>query len=973
MPKHDQKPSLRRRNIALATLTATLTMGLSHQAMAACVASSTTGTVVDCSDTSELPTTTFPTVSISDFGSTVTNQVGVRLTTNGTKFENETTIESKITDVAGPPNRYFFNVYGVATTDIDDSNWTIDNKGKIHGESTGLGNLAGVAVIGDAGEARVTNTGEISIKRGDFDITTNSATQLRGQVDGQDIYWLAASSRNNPPNPASSGYAASIWIQEEENEAAFVENKDGGKILAEGKLTAGIFSRGNFLSVENEEGGLISVDGAGATAIAAHNGSDTSGNTAIIGNTSVVNDGEIKATGEGSAAIQISDVNGLFLMASRVDEGTGAGYDPRTITSQAGRRDSTIVNSGSITGDMYLGAGNHVLVNTGDIEGNLTVDQRRNFTYATGATQVYRGGEGPADEDDGDGDDGDESISRVFNSMSDFLAALPDHYFEFNNAKPFDGDVTIHTNVTTGDSKIVLMPHITGPGSDSTNDNPSKNSGYIDGTLSIGKDGTTSNGQGITVSTIATTTTLKPVIDSTVRNNETFLVASHLYGTEVPTDIDNSNSVLVKWSAYQVGTGINGAVQSGDALAVKASVKDASEIEGISKSGAAAINALIAAGSDDSAELGELGAAVQNLTDEDDVAKAGKQLSPETNFATQQAAITLNNAIGQHIDTRLNSVGATGASQGYTNAPYGLGMKQQQTDPNRSNLGGSLKDDQDFIAPRSAALWGQAFGAGMNQNERQNVDAYDARIYGLMVGYDNWISPGMRVGIAGGYANTRIDGDGDTTKNSTDIDSYLVEAYGAIKGSGWYATGRTGFTWHDYDTVRAMTEPLDDVAKGSHNGDQFNASIEFGAPMNHSGTIITPVASLTYSRLHQDGYSETSDGAMALSVGSQNNDSFVSGLGVKALVPIANDTIIEGRALWLHEFADNAQIVTASFAAGGGTFTAAGPNVGRDSADLGIGMIADIGFNSTFQINYDANVREDYLAHVGSARVDVHF
>ncbi len=170
-----------------------------------------------------------------------------------------------------------------------------------------------------------------------------------------------------------------------------------------------------------------------------------------------------------------------------------------------------------------------------------------------------------------------------------------------------------------------------------------------------------------------------------------------------------------------------------------------------------------------------------------------------------------------------------------------------------------------------------------------------------------------------------------------------------------------------------MTEPLDDVAKGSHNGDQFNASIEFGAPMNHSGTIITPVASLTYSRLHQDGYSETSDGAMALAVGSQNNDSFVSGLGVKALVPIANDTVIEGRALWLHEFADNAQIVTASFAAGGGTFTAAGPNVGRDSADLGIGMIADIGFNSTFQINYDANVREDFLAHVGSARVDVHF
>jgi outer membrane autotransporter protein len=242
-----------------------------------------------------------------------------------------------------------------------------------------------------------------------------------------------------------------------------------------------------------------------------------------------------------------------------------------------------------------------------------------------------------------------------------------------------------------------------------------------------------------------------------------------------------------------------------------------------------------------------------------------------------------------------------------------------------------------------------------------------------MVGYDNWISPGVRVGVAGGYANTRIDGEGDTTQNHTDIDSYLIQAYGAVKGSGWYATGRTGFTWHDYDTARVMSEPLEDAAKGSHNGDQFNASIEFGAPMAHSGTIITPVASLTYSRLHQNGYSETSDGAMALAVGSQTNDSIVSGLGLKGLVPIANDTVIEGRALWLHEFGDNAQIVNASFAAGGGTFTAAGPGVGRDSADLGIGMLAQIGFNSTFEINYDANIRDDYLAHVGSARIDVHF
>lgn len=517
---------------------------------------------------------------------------------------------------------------------------------------------------------------------------------------------------------------------------------------------------------------------------------------------------------------------------------------------------------------------------------------------------------------------------------------------------------------TGAPSTVLLEPHIIGTGAGSTLLTPSEHSGYIDGTLAIGKDGVTANGPNITQSTIATTTTLAPVIDSTVRNNETFLVARHLFGTDLPTVTEDS--FLVDWTAYQVG----GAV-SGNALAVQASVKDASEVDGISKPGAAALNGLMAAGG--GGVLGALGGAVQSLSDEDDVRRAGEQLKPETNFATQQAAITLNNAIGQHIDTRLSSVGATGAYEGYTAGPYGLGMKPQQSDPNRSNLGGSLKDDPDFVAPRSAALWGQAFGAGMNQDERQNVDGYDARLYGLMVGYDNWISPGVRVGVAGGYANTRIDGEGNTTQNHTDIDSYLIEAYGAVKGAGWYATGRTGFTWHDYDTTRALTVPFGDSAKGTHDGDQFNASIEIGAPMAHAGTIITPVASLTYSRLHQEGYTETSDGGMALGVGSQNNDSLVSGLGLKGLVPIANDTVIEGRALWLHEFADDAQVVTASFAAGGGTFTAAGPGVGRDSADLGIGMLAQIGSNSTFEINYDANIREDYLAHIGSARVDINF
>lgn len=749
------------------------------------------------------------------------------------------------------------------------------------------------------------------------------------------------------------------------------------------------------------------------------------GREAGFGKSFIENNGAINGN------VIITGVNGLQVMGR-----IGTNDDPNTLPNVNGalpntntpggmvdRRDSEIENNGTIVGNFYYGNGSHVLNNTADgaIKGDIIVDMRRvtnyldtgNYNSAASAKNdrpysVYVAGRGAAfgeaDEDD-EGSGGEPP--KIYTSsaglsyaaaMADAAAKLvadnPDRHFTFENAGVFEGNINILTvnhqytdatllatavpEVKITPQTVTLKPHITGSGSGSTLLAPSENSGFIDGKLFIG-DGTmagwtvtpaANDGSSSTISATAapgkTKTTITPVIDSTVRNGETFLVARSLYGTALPGVEDDS--FLVDWTAYQVGGAVNG-----NALAIQASVKDASDVAGISKPGASTLNGLIAAGGDGGPALGALGAAVQSLSDEDDVRKAGEQLSPETNFATQQAAITLNNAVGQRIDTRLNAVGATGAPQPYANGPYGLGMKPQQSDPNRSNLGGSLKDEQEFVAPRSTALWGQAFGAGMDQNERQNVDGYDARIYGLMVGYDNWISPGVRVGIAGGYANTTIDGKGDTRGNNTGIDSYLVEAYGAFKGSGWYASGRTGFTWHDYDTSRALTVPFGDSAKGSHDGDQFNASLEVGAPMAHGGTVLTPVASLTYSRLHQDGYTETSGSAMALDVGAQTNDSLVSGLGLKGLVAIANDTVIEGRALWLHEFSDDSQVVTAGFAAGGGTFTAAGPGVGRDSADLGIGMLAQIGFNSTFQLNYDANIREDYLAHVGSARIDINF
>ncbi len=64
--------------------------------------------------------------------------------------------------------------------------------------------------------------------------------------------------------------------------------------------------------------------------------------------------------------------------------------------------------------------------------------------------------------------------------------------------------------------------------------------------------------------------------------------------------------------------------------------------------------------------------------------------------------------------------------------------------------------------------------------------------------------------------------------------------------------------------------------------------------------------------------------------------------------------------------------MTAAFA-GGADFTAAGPGVGRDTASVGVGLLAYAGYGTIFQLNYDALLREDFIGHTGSARLRLDF
>ncbi len=414
-----------------------------------------------------------------------------------------------------------------------------------------------------------------------------------------------------------------------------------------------------------------------------------------------------------------------------------------------------------------------------------------------------------------------------------------------------------------------------------------------------------------------------PVVSGT---NLTYTVNGEAV-TDLTTQTFNYNTALVNWDISLNGHG-----------SVTATLNDASSIAGLSSAGVKTINNLMTFNSD-------LGASLQNEIEANKVRIAGEQLRPEANNASTQAAMSAANqvssVIGMHQDqVRTASNGKSGVSTG--EAAQGLGF------------------------------WMQGFGFKGDQNQRGGIDGYSANTGGFVFGADSAIGNGdLRIGAALAYGSTTIDGQGTTTANRTNIDSYQGNVYGSWNAGTWYVDAALGYGQHQYKTKRYVALAGANMS-GNHDADQYSAKIGVGYPLAMGNVTLTPLAALSYVHLDQAGYSETdaTNSGAALTIGDTKTDSFRSGLGAKVSLPLSTGTVktaLEARAIWNHEFADTNQDIAARFA-GGTSFTTNGVSQARDSANLGLGLSMNSANGQTLSVNYDADVRSSYFGQTASVK-----
>nr|MBF0223343.1 autotransporter outer membrane beta-barrel domain-containing protein [Desulfobulbaceae bacterium] len=450
--------------------------------------------------------------------------------------------------------------------------------------------------------------------------------------------------------------------------------------------------------------------------------------------------------------------------------------------------------------------------------------------------------------------------------------------------------------------------------------------------------------------------TVSPTLTTSIADGSKYaLIRGKVGNAPTLASITAPSSGLLSWTvtdgtAYAGSTDINGYSIIAEDVVMVATLQEAASLAGVSENTSASVDAA-ASYTGDNAQLKEISRTVQNLSTADEVNKAAVELSPDVTRGVIEGS---NNAvIGtlKTISTRSDIIRLA----------------------SRNVITGVNAGD----ATKKAGLWGQFLGHYSDQEQHDGFDGYVAESSGIVFGIDTQVSDQVRLGAALSYTNSRVSLSGINSDDKTDIDSYQSTVYGSYIGHPHYVDWSVSYTNHQYDTRRLISYTgFSDTATGDHDGHQFTVDVNGGYPLEFKELIVTPVAGLTYSMLQQQDYMESSQNGSALSVDDRTDYSLKSSLGVRVSKTFESDKFMftpEFSTIWQYEFENDPSLTTASYVAGGSSFTSRSVGVSSNAFIPGLALTFETKDNLTIRLKYSGETRKHYLGHNAMAEVRLAF
>lgn len=339
--------------------------------------------------------------------------------------------------------------------------------------------------------------------------------------------------------------------------------------------------------------------------------------------------------------------------------------------------------------------------------------------------------------------------------------------------------------------------------------------------------------------------------------------------------------------------------------------------------------------------------ALQNLSAPEQ-AQALRRVAPEAGrsvvqVANQPAALVLDG-----VASRLDGLRSNGFQVSLLDQ-----LREGQIQLASNGKGDGLFDGD---ASLRHGAWVKGFGHQATQVSQPDYAGYRSDTWGLSMGGDTLLSQGWVAGGALSYADTRVRMRDFRQGDATGIQTYQATGYASRHVGAGFVDGMLSYAQQDFSGVRDTG--VGALARSRFGGHQWSARLQGGMPLNVGGaSVLTPLLGLEWTRLAQDGYTETDAGALSLQVDARSGERWRSVAGAKLHTELdlghGTKLMPSLQLAWHHDLHNGGLDTTASFTGGGPGFTTSGQNLARDSWSLGGALAVQRGkaFNLALQLD----------------------
>ncbi len=203
---------------------------------------------------------------------------------------------------------------------------------------------------------------------------------------------------------------------------------------------------------------------------------------------------------------------------------------------------------------------------------------------------------------------------------------------------------------------------------------------------------------------------------------------------------------------------------------------------------------------------------------------------------------------------------------------------------------------------------------------------FDFDGWGITLGVDYRFLENLVVGLAGGYAESESDIDGNG--GQLDTDAYSISLYGTFfQGDHVYIDGMLSYASNSYDQQRNIGYVIGDYvvdqqASADYDGSQWSGSIGGGYSLSNGPWTYGPSVRLDYASASVDGYTESlsnpnaNGGGWGTQLGDLDQDSFTSTIGGDLSRAISTQwgvVLPQLHMSWVHEFEGDAVSINGAF------------------------------------------------------------